>query len=96
MQIKKDSVVELDGKEKYIVVDIIEYEGIEYAILFTSKDDKFVTVVCTESIEGKKVFLEEVSNPVLVNKVINLFKKEFEKKIDQLKNALNNKDDKND
>lgn len=67
--ITKGEAVTLDDNKEYYVVDIVYDEGKKYIYLITDEEENKV-VIGEEIVENKEVFIETISDPDIMKRVM--------------------------
>ncbi len=85
MQIKENSFIKLSDDKTYIVANILEYRGKEYAYLVSAEDKKLYYSFCTETIdENGKSILNSVTDKYLTDRLRAMFSENMQEKIKKL------------
>ncbi|MBE5735029.1 MAG: hypothetical protein E7361_01055 [Clostridiales bacterium] len=86
MQIKENTFIKLSDNRTYIVANILEFKGTEYAYLVSSENKKLYYSFCTETInaEGKPV-LNSVKDKYLTERLKAMFSENMQEKLKNLK-----------
>ncbi len=91
MQIKENTFIKLSDNRTYIVANILEFKGTEYAYLVSSENKKLYYSFCTETInaDGKPV-LNSVTDKYLTQRLKAMFSENMQEKLKNLKLDENN------
>lgn len=85
MNIQENTFIKLSDGRTYIVANILEFRGTEYAYLVAAEDEKLYYSFCTESVgkDGKPV-LNSVTDKYLVERLHAMFTENMKEKMKKL------------
>ena len=87
MKINIADLITIDDDEKYITLDVLEYEGVEYAFVNKlTSDEEPTDELYIFAVDEDEEDIVKITDEELINKLLPKFQKRLEEQINKIMN----------
>lgn len=87
MKINIADLITIDDDEKYITLDVLEYEGVEYAFVNKlTSDEEPTDELYIFTVDEDEEDIVKITDEELINKLLPKFQKRLEEQINKIMN----------